>query len=253
MATITNVSEAQAAVAQILIEGEGIGADPVSNDAHYQGGVCPAGLEQLRNGKIRMHSEDDYGPRFELRNTITYHPLNQQGIFMPICPFIFAVESSNGQIVIQRDDPLDLSNPARQVWEMKTETYLRRCPKVFYGVSDEAMQAIGVSSDQPASFQSFFQARKDWLLLQRVQALSELEREALTTRIYAIDNDIENPRMITRLGLLAQWEHTIRGHRIEIQGENLLGGVIDRTSDWMVRYWMGGTTEILCAVICGEA
>lgn len=197
-------------------------------------------LPVLNSGKVRWLDVDGRGPRFELRNTITYHPLNGTGIFMPIVPLHFSIESQDGKVLIQRNDPLDTKAPDKPVWEMPTAEYLRRCPKVFYGVSDEAMEAVGISQNGANNFQAYFEQRKEWLQLQRLEAKTALERAAYSTRIGAITSDVLNPRITSRLSLLAQWEHDLRGSHITIEGEAELGGAIDREAPWPVRYWMGG-------------
>lgn len=192
----------------------------------------------------------DAGPRFEMRNTVTYFPV-KDGIFMPICPFEIQVAGTGGAVLLSRDDPLDPADPSRQIWQIADpEDYRRRCPRRFVHRSDEVLRAIGLAGQEPdAAFNNYFVQREEWLGL----AIDELEvqhargvletadyrvrRQGLAVRREAVSN---SDSFEDRLGLMAEWDHDLVGTRIVAQGEELLRGQVSRDEPWHVRFWLGG-------------
>lgn len=228
------------------------------------GARWPTAEKRLVGGKVRWlpHSDPRKGPRFELRNTVIFHPGNNDGIFMPIVPFQIQVEGPDRRIRIGRDDPLVLDRPEEQIWQIADSmVYRRRCPREFYSDSDEALAAIGLNSTD--DYLTYFQQRKEWLELEltrvdvelerarrqsatetRVNGL-ELQRAALSNRLYVIQAftaDSVGNRLGTRLGMLARWDHDLRGSQITLDHVAELGGTIrvEPTDEWRVRFWMGG-------------
>ena len=222
--------------------------------------------QTMKGGKIRFLPNDSFneGPRFELRNTITYYPANDDAIFMPIDPFEIQAESNTPdgkapEIIIRRDDPLDLKKPNKQIWQIGDPTvYAPRCPVNFIDVADQALVAVGLDPTDPAgSSQAFYQQRKEWLQLELTQVETSLQnardeqetqtllirRDALKNRLYAINfftGDAVNNRMETRPAMLAQWDFPIRGSKSIIPDEKLFGIKISTRRDWKTRFWMGG-------------
>ncbi len=200
--------------------------------------------QALREGKIRWMPQGHpmSGPKFELRNTITYFPVSD-GIFMPIVPFDFQVESSDQAIILRRDDALDPDDPEKKIWEIADyKVYARRCPVNWFDNSDEAMTAVGVSLDGTNSSSAFFQKRKEWLQLQLVEEDDVVRREAIKNRLYNINffsSNADGCRLETRLGACAVWDFALKGCNISVKGEDKLGGRITNDSDWGVRFWMG--------------
>lgn len=208
--------------------------------------------EALKRGKVRWlpAGEPGSGPRFEMRNTVIYHPV-KDGIFMPIVPFHIQVASPDGTILLSRDDPLDPVHPELEVWQIAdAEVYRRRCPRRFVHQSDEVVEAIGLDAgNAPAAFDAYFERREQYLQL----AISELESRhaakqidettfqvrarGLQLRLFALrfSDSFED-----RLGLQAEWDHDLVGPSIDVRGEEKLGGTVARDQPWHVRFWMGG-------------
>ncbi len=236
-------------------------------------GIRPATVDrinrQMTGGKIRLLPNDDAlnGPRFELRNTITYYPSNESGIFMPIEPFEIQAESptednQEPEILFRRKDPLDPKHPNKQIWQIgDAATYAQRCPTNFVDVSDEALAAVGIGSSDSATSSSaaYYQMRKEWLELELTKVESDLNRypeaadgdgnsktirrDAIKNRLYAIHfftGPVVGNRMETRPAMLAQWDFPIRGTNALVPDKAALGVRISTRRPWPVRFWMGG-------------
>jgi hypothetical protein len=188
----------------------------------------------LYKGKVRWLPKGDprNGPRFELRNTITYFPGG--GIFMPIVPFHILIESDDGSLAIGRDDPLDPADPTRQIWEMcDHRTYARRCPVNWFDVSDEVMESIGVDSVNGPN--AFFQKRKEWRQMELDREKDPVAREAYKNRLYVIhffsSQKADGRRLETRLSAQAVWDFLLHGEP-SVRGEEKLGGRIRLDEPW---------------------
>jgi hypothetical protein len=226
------------------------------------GRSCPAAEQVLKGAKVRWLPAGDprRGPRFELRNTVIFHPGNNSGIFMPIVPFHLLIEGPGG-LRIGRDDPLVRERPNEAIWEMADSSrYARRCPLEFFSDADEALLAIGLSS--PEDYVTYFQQRREWLELELTQVEAALEqsrrrgapagdmaawevrREAILNRLYVIrtfTSDVVGNRLGTRLGLLARWDFELHGTELTLDKVGGWGGRIpdDPGLPWRVRFWMG--------------
>lgn len=194
----------------------------------------PLGDKIGEGAKVYLHKR----PKFELRNEIIFHEL--QGIIMPICPFDLEIAGDGWKLC--REDPLDINNPSREIWEM-VEGYARRSPKSFNVISDEVLDAIEINPepDYSTAFSHYFQNRKQWLKLKLAETTDLVEAEGLKTRIWAIDFFSQDQRMESRLGLQAIWDFEIRGKNAEVSGaEDYFGGKIDTDAYWRTYFWMGG-------------
>ncbi len=225
------------------------------------------GMAALFGGKVRWlpAKHQIEGPRFELRNTIIFNPGNNSGIFMPIDPFHIMIEGKNDTVRIGRDDPLNPNDPEQKIWEIEdSEIYERRCPREFNSDADEALSAIGLdTTDKGLPYLTYFQKRKEWLELRLSQvdnaiaacrldekcdpqtlADLEVQRGAYLNRLYIIQeftSDAVSDRLGNRLGLMARWDHDLRGTDISTEGVNALGGTIltGSNDEWRTSYWMG--------------
>lgn len=225
------------------------------------------GERALVGGKVRWlpSGKPKAGPRFELRNTITFNPGNNSGIFMPVDPFHILIEGEHEPVRIGRDDPLDPRRPKEKIWQISdSAVYRRRCPRDFYMDADEALQAIGLTPTIEGSpYLDYFQKRREWLELELSQvenamaaletagrersaryAELEVRRGAYLNRLYVIEeftSDEVGDRLGTRLGMLARWDHALVGDDVTIEGTDSLGGSILAGPDdeWRTGYWMG--------------
>jgi hypothetical protein len=213
-------------------------------DVRYRGERYNPGYDALYKGKVRWLPGQEGGarggPRFELRNTITYFP--GDGIYMPIVPFHILIESDDKTLAIGRDDPLNPAEPTKQIWQMSDHTeYARRCPVNWFDTSDEVMEAIGV--DGPNGLNAFFQRRKEWLQLQLDQENDSVLREAYKNRLYVIrffsSQKADGRRLETRLSAKALWDFLLHG-KPSVRGEERLNGKVDTAKPWHVNFWMGG-------------
>lgn len=193
----------------------------------------PAGLERQPDGT-------SLGPKYELRNEITYH--RTDGIIMPIVPFDIKIEVANSDAYLQRFDPLDLENPEAKIWELPLEAYTRRNPQNFFNAGAEVMEAQGFSStsDPSTQFNAYFQKRKEWLQFQLSLTNDPVQIAAYKQRLFALEFFTENRRIEGKLGLQAVWDFELHGAS-EINGmEAVLGQPINAEANWPISFWMGG-------------
>lgn len=207
-----------------------------------------AGTAALQGGQVRWLPAGDQlgpdgkaaGPRYELRNEITYHL--RQGIIMPIVPFDIRISSPDDKIWVQRFDPLDLANPDKEVWQLPMEAYSRRNPKNFFDNSSEVMEVMGFdpNSDPSSQYNDFFQKRKEWLELELSKATDPVVKSGLKNRLFALEFFTENQRIESKLGLKAEWDFGLHGAS-DVNGlEEALGISLDCSRPWKTRFWMGG-------------
>lgn len=238
------------------------------NRVELDGTAYEPGENALVGGKVRWlpSGERLQGPRFELRNTLIFNPGNNSGIFMPVDPFHIMIEGYGEPVRIGRDDPLDPERPEEKIWQISdSEVYRRRCPRKWYSDADEALLAIGLATTAEGSpYLGYFQKRKEWLELELTQVENEIaalgagseerhaariadlevQRGAYLNRLYVIEqftSDVVDDRLGTRLGLMARWDHALRGANITAEGTDRLGGsvLIGPGDEWRVGYWMG--------------
>lgn len=212
--------------------------------------------EALVGGKVRWlpAGQPDQGPRFEMRNQITFHPKAGVIVAIPIVPFHIQVASDDEAILLSRDDPIDPSDPQRPLWQIAdSAVYQRRCPQRFVPRSDEVLEAmglrLGLDRKWDTVFNTYFQRRLQWVEL----ALDELatrrrggelpedeyrvQRAALELREWALSS---SDSFEDRLGLMCEWEHELLGAQARVDGEERLGGRVATDQPWHVRFWMGG-------------
>jgi hypothetical protein len=211
------------------------------------GNTYDKGENALKGGKVRWLPEGvqrqpdgtSIGPKYELRNEITYH--KRDGIIMPIVPFEIKIEAKDKKSSFQRFDPLDLDNHKKQIWQLPLDKYTRRNPQNFFNASAEVMEAQGFSStsDPSSQFNAYFQKRKEWLQLQLSMTTDPVQIAAFKQRLFALEFFTENRRLEGKLGLQAIWDFTLNG-KYELDGiEAELGKDIDTDSPWPITFWMG--------------
>ena len=193
----------------------------------------PAGQQIEENGNFE-------GPKYELRNEITYH--ERDGIIMPIVPFEIKIEYPKGNVFLQRFDPLDPKNPEKQIWEMNLDQYTRRNPQNFFNASAEIMEAQGFdsTSDPASQFNAYFQKRKEWLQFELSKTTDPVEQAAYKGRLFALDFFTENRRIEGKLGLQAVWDFEISGKRTLNHIEEALQLAFVPRKSWPITFWMGG-------------
>ncbi len=193
----------------------------------------PAGKQMQANGKCE-------GPKYELRNEITYH--KRDGIIMPIVPFDIKIEDPQNKFSLQRFDPLDLHDPEKEIWQLGLSEYTRRNPQNFFNASAEIMEAQGFSStsDPSAQFNAYFQKRKEWLQFELSKTSDPVQQEAYKGRLFALEFFTENRRIEGKLGLQAVWDFELHGES-QLNGiEEALGLKFTPDKTWPITFWMGG-------------
>ena len=220
----------------ILVTGVDLNDAPYSEGDKMIGGKVrwlPSGQQMQPNGKCE-------GPKYELRNEITYH--RRSGIIMPIVPFEIKIEDPKGKFSLQRYDPLDLKKPEKEIWEMNLDEYTRRNPQNFFNASAEIMEAQGFdsTSDPDTQFNNYFQKRKEWLEFELSKASDPVQQSALKGRLFALEFFTENRRIEGKLGLQAVWDFELHGKR-KLNGiQEALNVRFAPRKTWPITFWMGG-------------
>lgn len=186
------------------------------------------------------------GARFEERNGII-----AKGGETPIDPFL--IEITTDGVVIRREDLWDPRTPLLRAHEVPPELLRRRQPLhtgtgMFELSSPEVADATGI-----ADFPGYFEARKHALESELRQTSDLVAVLALRKRL----DDIAAGGWVRqfRLGFRVDYAFEING-RIEVAGQEHLGGTILRSPFWLprwpLRFWMGGfDSDTLCAYLRG--
>jgi hypothetical protein len=108
---------------------------------------------------------------------------------------------------------------------------------------------LGLDRSWDTVFNAYFQGREQWIQLS-LDALAvrhhageigdddfRVQRAALELREWALTS---SDSFEDRLGLMAEWDHELQGDRVQVRGEELLGGIVDREAPWNLKFWMGG-------------
>jgi hypothetical protein len=197
--------------------------------------------QALEGAPLRLMNE----PVFELRNQIVGDGINR--IAPPIVPFDLLIGTTK-QPLLRRSDPLDPTQPDKQIWELEPDDFAPRVPVTYRHLSDEVVETIfpgtGVG-EANASFIAYFNRRKQWLTAQLSWGgLSEQEATGYRIRVDAIDaftsagTGSDPGLMEDRLGLQCIWDHPVRGHDARVAPA--LQRFVDLEHPWHTRFWMGG-------------
>lgn len=193
----------------------------------------------LEGAELRLMSS----PQFELRNQIVGDGINR--IAPPIVPFDLQIGRGE-RVLLRRRDPLVLSEPTREIWELSPDQFAARVPVAYRHLSDEVVETIFPgTTDANAQFIAYFNQRKQWLETHlSAHDLDPVGAAGYRTRAQIIDaftnaGGGSDPGLIeNRLGLQCIWDHGIRG-KDAVVGEDL-APFVDVERDWHTRFWMGG-------------
>ena len=184
------------------------------------------------------------GAKVELLDDAKYHQRNYiviEGLNSPIDPFHVRITSKDGDIVIDRDDILVLTNPKATLEEMFLEPSViaRRSqngPTV--GKSPELVEATGIG-DYIGYWKKRHEALEDRLKI----ATDKTEVAALKKRILYMDEmkHDSGTRVDARqfIGLLSPYEVDINGDAKIDAAPEKLGGSIGVSQPWPMKFWMG--------------
>jgi len=200
----------------------------------------------LAGAELRLMDD----PCFELRNQIVGDGVNR--LTPPIVPYVVQIGRKD-EVYLRRSDPLDPSQPERQIWDLAPRDFAVRVPVAYRHLSDEVVETIfppsegaGSSANANALFIAYFNQRKQWLQMElSKEGLDPVAAAAYRTRARIIDGftnptgDSSDPGLIeNRLGLQSVWDHPIRGQ--DAFACPALAPYVDTQSHWRTRFWMGG-------------
>lgn len=194
-------------------------------------------------------------PTYEMRNQIVSDGV--QRIAPIINPFNLRIVGANGNIVLERSDPLADDGSNEVSWKLRYDQYQRRIP-IYNRPSDEVLEALfslvplnpAVPPNTTFNPTQYYQERIQWLqdqinLENSLPIPDPVKISNWTTRKKTIEyysgtgNPISEGFIEGRMALQTIWQHTLRGVNPIISGERLLDGSI-RRGNWETRFWHGG-------------
>jgi hypothetical protein len=151
----------------------------------------------------------------------------------PIVPFHLRI--ARDSLVLQRLDPVDLTNPTDK---------RRRQPVEFEGQSPEVAAATGITDRQ-----AFRDQRRTDLEHDLTSATDPTVRAALNQRI----GELQVPGIaVASLGFKLTYRFQLSGPAQVADPANALGATVDTQLPWPIEYWMGGwDADALCGFMRG--
>jgi hypothetical protein len=235
---------------------DGIGLRVTGIDV--QGSANETLTERLGGASVRFTSEGVpnhrfLGPIFEGRNQIVSDGDPDR---FTLNPFVIQISDQAGSTVLQRFDPLDPSEPERQLFEIDDATmYEQRLPCQRFPTSDILLAELGIADPE-----QHFVNRSLWLQEKVIEAEAQGKpalAEAYRSRQFAVDfftqatgpTVLEN-RLASRIPLRQLYAHPIRGRAdaapplvvddAAFDPGDPRGRVhIDTERDWDILYYIG--------------
>lgn len=182
------------------------------------------------------------GPTFESRNSTVG---SDDSFAFVVNPFNLRIEQEEKGVKLTATDYVDPANPSLALWQVNDPTnYGRRLPLCASVGDTEVEEAIHIYDAY-----GYFLDRRRYLkkLIRdtkaaRDEAVSGQERdhldaniESYKSRIYQLEH--WGDRVISKIQTKVMWQHDINGPQ-QVEGD--LGGRVDTTQPWGVKYWFGG-------------
>lgn len=254
---IKNIREASSDYSQYNKMGIGLKVTTVSVNGNQDKKLT----ENLAGALVRFENRPKSngpwkGPIFEGRNQIVSDGDPDR---FTLNPFVLSIstDSENEETILRRFDPLDESDPDKQMWQINPklpnfdEILERRLPKQRFALSNELLDQIGVN---PTDLPNYFINRKNWLkskIAESEAAGKTSLAEAFKSRYFAVDfftqstgpTVLEN-RLLSRIPLRQLYDHSIRG-KANTEPKPYLNQsffndhVIDMGKEWHISYYMG--------------
>jgi hypothetical protein len=207
-------------------------------------GVPYEGAQDVIGAKVYLDGTDFPlpGPTFESRNSTVG---SDDTFAFVVNPFNLRIEREDKGVKLTASDYVDPADPTKPLWKVNDpNVYGRRLPFCASEGDTEVSEAVSVYDAY-----GYFRDRKRYLdklirdtQVKRNEAGSKEDRDELDaqiesyrSRIYQLEH--WGDRVISKIQTKVMWEHDINGPQ---QAEGNLGGRVDTSKPWRVRYWFGG-------------
>jgi len=211
--------------------------------AHFNG-VPYDGARDVIGARVYLDGADFPlpGPTFESRNSTVG---SDDSFAFVVNPFNLRIQQDDTGVKLTASDFLDPANPGRPLWKIsEPSVYSRRLPNCASTGDTEVAEAVNVFDAY-----GYFRDRRRYLgkLIRDTcaacnEAGSKAERgrceaqiESYRSRIYQLQH--WGNRVISKIQTKVGWEYHINGPQT---AEGNLGGKVDTSSPWRVKYWFGG-------------
>ena len=190
------------------------------------------------------------GAGVELLDGAKFHSLNfivSDTADTPIAPFHLRITADD--LVLQREDLLDLADPHLSIYDATPEQVKRRQPVGMEMNSPEVAEATGIMN-----YEEYRVERMHTLEAMRAHAQTEEEDAALERRIIELGkiNMAASKAATLFLGFKETFALDINGPATIHDPHNKLCGVIGTSQTWNIKFWFGGyDTDTLCGYMRG--
>lgn len=182
------------------------------------------------------------GPTFESRNSTVG---SDDSFAFVVNPFNLRIQNDETGVKLTASDYLEPKDPKLPLWRIvDPNIYARRLPTCATIGDTEVTEAVNVFDAY-----GYFRDRRRYLgklirdtCAERGEARSDEERarcdaqiESYRSRIYQLQH--WGDRVINKIQTKVGWEYAINGPQA-VEGN--LGGTVDTSRPWGVKYWFGG-------------
>ena len=207
-------------------------------------GVPYDGASAVIGAKVYLDGTDFPlpGPSFESRNSTVG---SDDSFAFVVNPFNLRIEQAKPHVKLTATDYVDPANPKLKLWQITDpNVYSRRLASCASTGDTEVSEAINVFDAY-----GYFRDRKrllDKLIRDtsaaRAETTAKAKRDQLDAQIESYRSRIFQlerwgDRVISKIQTKVGWEHDINGPQ-QVTGD--LGGYIDTSQPWRVKYWFGG-------------
>jgi hypothetical protein len=207
-------------------------------------GVDYDGAHKVIGAKVHLDGIDFPmpGPTFESRNSTVG---SDDTFAFVVNPFKLRIEQEDTGVKLTATDYVDPNNHTLALWQVNDPAiYGRRLPYCASSGDTEVEEAINVFDAY-----GYFRDRRRYLdkLIRDTSAIRlkttskqesdylDAQIECYRSRIYQLER--WGDRVISKIQTKVSWEFDINGPQ-HIEGS--LGGHVDTTQPWKVKYWFGG-------------
>lgn len=207
-------------------------------------GVLYEGARDVLGAKVYLDGADFPlpGPTFESRNSTVG---SDDTFAFVLNPFNLRIQQDDTGVKLTATDYVDPADPKLPLWKVNDPgVYGRRLPNCTSIPDTEVSEAVNVFDAY-----GYFRDRRRYLdklirdtCVARDTCDAQAERDQLNARVESYKSRIYQlehwgDRIIGKIQTKVGWEYDINGPQ---QVEGNLGGHVDTSKPWRVKYWFGG-------------